>query len=44
VAIFDYPKPDFFQPKKTDIFNNLELLLHSNIGDYDNTEVAVLRV
>jgi len=40
LAIFYYPKPVFFQLPNPGIFQNLELLLHSNISNSDNTEVA----
>jgi len=44
LAIFYYPKPGFFQLPNPGIFKNLELLLHSNINNSDNTEVADWRV
>jgi len=44
LAIFYYPKPGFFQLSNPGIFKNLELLLHSNISNSDNTEVADWRV
>jgi len=41
LAIFYYyPKPVFFFNYQTRVSKNLELLLHSNISDSDNTEVA----
>jgi len=40
LAIFYYPKPGFFQLPNLGILKILELLLHSNISDSDNTEVA----
>jgi len=44
LAIFYYPKPVIFQLPNPSILRNLELLLHSNISDSDNTEVADWRV
>jgi len=40
LAIFHYPEPVFFQLPNLGILKNLELLLHSNISNSDNTEVA----
>jgi len=40
LAIFYYPKPVFFQPRNPVMLKKLELLLHSNISNSDNTEVA----
>jgi len=40
LAIFYFPKHGFFQLLNPDILKILELLLHSNISDSDNTEVA----
>jgi len=37
---FYYSKPDFFQLPNPGILKTLELLLHSNIRNSDNTEVA----
>ena len=34
------PRSGFFQPPNPDILKKLELLLHSNISNSDNTEVA----
>jgi len=44
LSIFYYPKPGFFQPPNPGILKILELLLHSNISNSDNTEVADRRV
>jgi len=44
LAIFYYPKPGFFSTTKSGILKNLELLLHSNINDADNTKDADWRV
>jgi len=43
LVIFYYPKPVFFQLPNPSSLKNLELLLHSNISDSDNTEVAEWR-
>ena len=40
LAIFYHPKPVFFQLLNPGILKNLELPLHSNISNSDNTEVA----
>jgi len=40
LAIFYYRKPVFFQPPNPDILKSLEMLLHSNTTNSDNTEVA----
>ena len=40
LAFFYYPKPGFFQLLNPGILKNLELLLHSNISNSDNTKVA----
>jgi len=44
LAVFYYPKPVFFQLVKPGILKNLKLLLHANITDSDNTNVADWRV
>jgi len=41
---FYYPRPTFFQLPNLGFVKNLELLLHSNISNSDNTEVADRRV
>jgi len=41
---FPEPETRFFSTTNPDIFKNLELLLHSNISDYDNTEGVEWRV
>ena len=42
--VFPNRKPGFCQLLKPGILKNLELLLHSNISNSDNTKVAVWRV
>jgi len=40
LAIFYHPKPVFFSTTKPGYLKNLELLLHLNISNSDNSEVA----
>jgi len=40
LAIFYYPKLGYFQLPNPGILKILELLLHSNISDSDNSEVT----
>jgi len=40
LAIFYYPKPGFYSITKPGCFKNIELLLHSNIRNSDNTEIV----
>jgi len=44
LAIFCYPKSGLFQLSNPDIKKNMELLLHSNISNSDNTEVGDWRM
>jgi len=44
LGYFLLPETRFFQLPNRGILKNLELLLHSNISNFDNTEVADWRV